>query len=95
VKKFFNVNNRFLYDRYGKRKFGDKVQNELDEEVIKMLNEQMEVAKSILVEKRDIVEKMVKRLLEKKTLMFRDIYEILGDRPFEPPQNFKRYLGNG
>ena len=79
-----------MYDKFGKRKFGDKVQNELDEEVIRILNEQMEIARGILVEKRDVVEQMVEQLLEKKTLMFRDIYGILGDRPFEPPLNFKR-----
>lgn len=50
----------------------------------------MEVAKTILTEKRELVEMMVKKLLEKKTLMFKDIYEILGDRPFDPPENFRR-----
>jgi ATP-dependent Zn protease len=79
-----------LYDRYGKRKFGDKVQEQLDEEIINMLNTQMDIAKNILIEKSDLVEQMVEKLLEKKTLIFRDIYEILGDRPFEPPKNFKR-----
>ena len=83
---------RFLYDLYGKRKFGDKIQNEIDDEVVKILHDQMEIAKNILIEKKELVEIMVERLLEKKTLMFRDIYEILGDRPFEPPTNFKRFL---
>lgn len=55
-----------------------------------ILNEQMRVAKAILEEKRDLVELMVERLLQKKTLMFADIFDILGDRPFEPPLNFKR-----
>ena len=68
------------------------MQTEIDDEVIKVLQEQMEVAKNILNDKRELVELMVERLLDKKTLMFRDIYEILGDRPFDPPTNFKRYL---
>jgi ATP-dependent Zn protease len=62
----------------------------MDMEVNSILKSQMEVAKSLLIEHRETVEKMVKRLLDKKTLMFRDIYEILGDRPFDPPQNFQR-----
>lgn len=79
-----------MYDRYGKRKFGDAVQDKLDQEVVAILDEQMQVAKRILEEKRELVEEMTQRLLAKKTLMFSDIYDILGDRPFESSQNFKR-----
>lgn len=31
-------------------------------------------------------------LLEKETIDFKTIHGILGDRPFEPRENFKKYL---
>ena len=30
--------------------------------------------------------------MEKRSLVFTEIVEILGDRPFEPDENFKRFL---
>ena len=81
---------RFLYDKYGKKKFGDTVQEELDMEVQKILKNQLSIARLLLEDKKEIVEIMVEKLLEKKTLTFGDIYDILGDRPFTPPLNFQR-----
>lgn len=81
-----------MYDKLGRSKFGEKVQSELDDEIITILKNQMVVAKHILNEKKEIIEELVQLLLEKKTLNFGDIYSVLGDRPFAPPSNFKRFL---
>ena len=48
--------------------------------------------KVLVKEKRDQIEKLSKKLLEKDILSFIEINEILGDRPWEPHENLKRFL---
>ena len=85
-------NIRYMYDSWGRRRFSEKVQRRLDLEVDRILKEQHAVASQLLEEKRELAEQLVTVLKQKKTITFGDIYDVLGDRPFEPPLNFKRYF---
>ena len=87
-------NIRYMYDSWGRRRFSEKVQRRLDLEVDRILKDQHAVATQLLEGKRELVEQLVAVLKEKKTITFGDIYDVLGDRPFAPPLNFKRYFGS-
>ena len=52
----------------------------------------MEKCKILVHEKRTEIELLSKKLLEKDILSFMDVNEVLGERPFEPKENFKRFL---
>ena len=61
----------------------EKTKENIDTEVQKLVAERYEVAKTLLIEKRDLLEKMVARILEKETLYYDDLVEILGPRGAE------------
>lgn len=46
----------------------------------------------IVMQKKDLIEKLSNRLLEKETLDLTQIIEILGPRPFAPKSSFKAFL---
>merc|ERR1712113_880300 len=64
----------------------------IDEEIRRALNEQYDNCKKILSEKKDIIEKLAERLLEKETLSLPEIVEIMGPRPFPLKETLKEYL---
>ena len=45
-----------------------------------------------MVEKKDLIQKLSDRLLEKETLDLTEIIKILGPRPFAPKSSFKAFL---
>lgn len=49
-------------------------------------------ATEIVLEKKDLIQKLSDRLLEKETLDLVEIVNILGQRPFEPRSSFKAFL---
>jgi len=76
-----------LSGQYGEQAFFDKPYSEetarlIDEEVRRIINEVRERARQILEEKRDKLEALARRLLEKEVLGPRDLVEILGPRPY-------------
>ena len=64
----------------------------MDKEILRMARVASEKCKEILLEKKTLVENLAERLLEKETLDLKDIVSVLGERPFEPRDNFKAYL---
>lgn len=46
----------------------------------------------IILEKKDLIQKLSDRLLEKETLDLIEIVNILGQRPFQPKSSFKAFL---
>lgn len=54
----------------------------IDQEVRDMVNEAYERTMTLLSDKRDAIEKVAQRLLEKEVLSRADMIELLGKRPF-------------
>lgn len=67
----------------GARWYSQKTAEMIDEEVRRITNECYDVAKKIIVENKDKVEKLVQALLEKETLFAHEAYELLGLPPRE------------
>ena len=55
----------------------------VDEEAKKLISSAMERTIKLLTEKKDLVDKVAQRLLEKEVLNREDMIELLGPRPFK------------
>lgn len=55
----------------------------IDEEVRKLIEKAYQITKSLLIEKREEVEKLAKELLKKEVLFKSDVEALIGKRPFE------------
>ena len=62
--------------------YSDETAELIDNEVRKMIDFQYERAQKLLTERRDELEKLAKRLLEKELLLKSDVEELIGVRPF-------------
>lgn len=58
----------------------------IDEEIKKIIEEQYERAKNILIENKDKLLSLSKRLLEKEVIFKEDLKKIFGKRPFDKPE---------
>lgn len=72
--------------------FSDETNWQIDEEIRNLVKEQYRLAKELLVEKKDKIEKLADRLLEKETINLPDIIEILGERPYGMNETMRNYL---
>jgi cell division protease FtsH len=61
--------------------FSEKVQEEIDEEVCKLIDECLQEAKELLTQHHDKVENLSQKLLEKDSLDLGALIDILGPRP--------------
>ncbi len=67
-----------LYGRgVNDREYSEKVGGEIDQEVSRIMNEGLAVAKKILTEKRNILDVIAKRLIEVETLEHKEYNELL------------------
>ena len=64
----------------------------IDEEAKKMIASAMERTLNILTEKRQEVEKVAQRLLEKEVLNRDDMIELLGPRPFKEKSTYEEFV---
>lgn len=64
----------------------------IDEEAKKMIASAMERTLNILTEKREEVEKVAQRLLEKEVLNRDDMIELLGPRPFKEKSTYEEFV---
>lgn len=65
----------------------------LDEEIKQIVSDCHLRCSTLLKEKRDAVEKVAQRLLEKETITRKDMLELLGKRPYAEKHNeFEKYL---
>ena len=62
--------------------YSDETAHLIDLEVKRMIEDVRERARTLLVEKRDMLEALAQALLEKEVLGPKDLVEILGERPF-------------
>ncbi len=79
--------------------YSEETSSMIDSEVRVMVNEQFERAKQLLTEKREELETLARRLLEKEVLIKSDVEKLIGHRPFaldeeeqQPSQNGNREL---
>merc|ERR1711983_381669 len=64
----------------------------IDQEAKKMISSAMERTLNILTEKREEVEKVAQRLLEKEVLNRDDMIELLGPRPFKEKSTYEEFV---
>jgi len=66
-----------------------KTRELLDIEIQEMVDQQYKRAFDLVTEKKDEIEKMADKLMEKETLLREDVIEILGPRPFEDNMSYE------
>lgn len=64
----------------------------IDQEAKKMINNAMDRTMKLLTDKRDLVEKVALRLLEKEVLNREDMIELLGPRPFKEKSTYEEFV---
>ena len=72
--------------------FSERTGRMIDMEVKNIINTQYHACREILNSKKDKIEALAQRLLEKETLALPDIVEILGPRPFPLKNSILEYL---
>ena len=64
----------------------------IDQEAKKMINNAMDRTLQLLTDKKDLVEKVALRLLEKEVLNREDMIELLGPRPFKEKSTYEEFV---
>lgn len=64
----------------------------IDQEVRELVDNAYQRTLRLITEKRDLVEKVGKRLLEKEVLAKADMVELLGPRPFEEKSTYEEFV---
>ena len=72
--------------------FSDNTNWEMDEEIRSIVKEQYAEAKALLITKKDLIEKLADKLMEKETINLPDIIGVLGDRPYGMSETLMEYL---
>ena len=67
----------------------EKTREIIDQEIQFIITSQYDRAINLVIEKKDLIEKMAEKLMEKETLNREDVIEILGERPFEDNMTFE------
>ncbi|MXV49823.1 ATP-dependent zinc metalloprotease FtsH [Pedobacter sp. HMF7647] len=90
------VGNISFYDPQGEYQFNkpysDTTAEIIDEEVRKLVDEVYQRTKVLLNSKRDGLEKLAAKLLEKEVLFQSDLEEILGKRPFDKQTTYEKFV---
>ncbi|WP_448701770.1 ATP-dependent zinc metalloprotease FtsH [Mucilaginibacter sp. AW1-3] len=91
-----NVGNVSFYDPQGEYQFNkpysDTTAEMIDAEVRKLVDKVYASTKVLLNEKRDGLEKLAAKLLEKEVLFQSDLEEILGKRPFDERTTYDKFV---
>ncbi|OMJ81577.1 hypothetical protein SteCoe_4008 [Stentor coeruleus] len=77
-----------LRDRF----YSEATKDILESEVRRIINDSLERTKIILTEKKDLLIKLAERLIEKEMVVHKDLVEILGQRPFEQSDEYKKFI---
>jgi cell division protease FtsH len=91
-----NVGNVSFYDPQGEYQFNkpysDTTAEMIDREVRTLVDVVYQKTKELLNEKRDGLEKIAQKLLEKEVLFQSDLEEILGKRPFDERTTYDKFV---
>lgn len=74
------------------RPYSEKTSEMIDIEVRKQIDQAYQRTKQLLIEKRDGLEKLAEKLLEKEILFQSDLEEILGKRPFDNRTTYDEFV---
>ena len=66
----------------------------IDQEIQSLINKQYERTKNLLQDKKDLVQKLADKLLEKETIDRNDVVEVLGPRPFKELHTYEEQVAN-
>jgi len=72
--------------------YSEKTSEMIDVEVRKLIEEAYEKTKQLLLDKREGLEKLAQKLLEKEILFQADLEEILGKRPFDNRTTYDEFV---
>ncbi|MGN6640051.1 MAG: ATP-dependent zinc metalloprotease FtsH [Mucilaginibacter sp.] len=72
--------------------YSEKTSEMIDEEVRNQINKVYDLTKKLLTEKREGLEKLANKLLEKEILFQSDLEEILGKRPFDHRTTYDEFV---
>ncbi|MDT3404107.1 ATP-dependent zinc metalloprotease FtsH [Mucilaginibacter terrae] len=90
------VGNLSFYDPQGEYQFNkpysDTTAELIDAEVRQMVDDVYQRTKNLLNEKRDGLELLAAKLLEKEVLFQQDLVELLGERPFENRTTYDKFV---
>ena len=72
--------------------YSDKTSDMIDEEVRNLVNQAYQRTKQMLLEKKDLLDKLAKILLAKEIIFQTDLEQILGKRPFDHKTTYEEYM---
>merc|ERR1712064_176977 len=72
--------------------YGEATGKLIDEEVQDIVKEQYDRVKEILTDKKDILLALSDRLEEKETLLFAELTEVMGKRPFGVQKEYRKFV---
>merc|ERR1712123_551290 len=72
--------------------FSEHTAQLVDEVAKKLISSAMERTIKLLTEKKDLVDKVAQRLLEKEVLNREDMIELLGPRPFKEKSTYEEFV---
>ena len=71
--------------------YSDSTAEKIDFEVKRIVEEAYERTKNLLIDKKEQLKKIAKKLLEKEILFQNDIEILIGKRPFKNPTNYQSF----
>ncbi|WP_423147615.1 ATP-dependent zinc metalloprotease FtsH [Rubrolithibacter danxiaensis] len=77
------------------RPYSEKTSELIDQEVRNLISDVYDRTKQLLTDKREGLEKLAQKLLEKEILFQSDLEEILGKRPFEHRTTYDEFVNGG
>jgi len=75
-----------------KKPFSEATAQMIDEEVRALVKGAYQRTTQLIVDKREQLELLAQRLLEREMLTHNDVLELLGPRPFEMSDDYKEYV---
>ena len=89
------IGNITYYDSSGQNEYGfskpysEQTAQKIDEEISELIEKQYQRACELLKENQEKLTALAERLLEKEVIFKDDLVEILGERPFESPEDLE------
>ena len=85
---FFSSQGEMVFDK----PYSESTSQLIDEEAKKMINSAMERTLNLLTDKKEQVEKVALRLLDKEVLNREDMIDLLGPRPFKEKSTYEEFV---
>lgn len=72
--------------------FSEHTAQKIDEEVKSLVDGCYKEVEQLLTEKKELIESLAERLLDKESINLPEIISVIGDRPFPMKESIKNYL---